>query len=573
MGPIRLTVWLLAGSALIACAADAPAPADPPAVIAEAPGLTTLKSLAVGRYVEGEDGLTMGWPGSGVEFVLPRGGDASVTLTGDGRGYMDLVVGGVSEIVDLEPGLQTLEVADDAAPGTRVRLTRRTEHYDTGLFTLHDVEGDVVPREPSGRILFLGDSITAGFGVAGDTAECANAPVLHAPLESYAMLAADRLDAQAQLIAISGRGVVHNWDYNPEPTMPAQIDFALPDRPETAQWDHSRFQPDVVVTTLGTNDWSAIDPGQQRFRDGYRDMLAALRERFPDAHIVTVAGPMLTGEQGAAIRDGADWAMAALDDPQISTLDTVVSDTGLTMSCNHHPGRQTMRDMAGHLAAHIAERTDLTDRPASARILPPDWMVADGKAHFAKRVDEIDGQPLVAGGTLLLGDSITEAWKWQPEQVDDVVHNHGVGWDVVEGLENRFPQYASLSPERILLKIGTNDLSNGHSPQRIAKGVRSLLAELRREFPDARIVLQSVLPREADMRPKIDRLNARYKAIADDMDIEWLDLTEAFSAPDGSLRAELTDDGLHLRPEGYAVWREEIGKHDARKGARGERDG
>ena len=564
MGPVRLTAWLFASSALIACSTEAPTPSDPPAVTAEAPGLTPLKSLAVGRYVSGEDGLTMGWPGSGVEFVLPDGGDASVTLTGDGRGYMDLVVGGVSEIVDLEPGLQTLDIVEDVGPGTSVRLTRRTEHYDTGLFTLHDVSGTVVPREPSGRILFLGDSITAGFGVAGDTADCLNTPVMHAPLESYAMLAADRLDAQAQLIAVSGRGVVHNWDYNPEPTMPAQIDFALPDRPNTT-WDHARFTPDVVVTTLGTNDWSAIDPGQQRFRDGYRDMLAALRERFPVAHIVTVAGPMLTGAQGAAIRDGADWAMAELDDPKISTIDTTVSDTGLTMSCNHHPGRQTMRDMAAQLAAHIAKRTDLTDRPASERILPPDWMVPDGKAHFAKRVDEIDAQPLVAGGTLLLGDSITEAWKWQPEQVDDVVHNHGVGWDVVEGLTNRFAQYASLSPERVLVKIGTNDLSNGHTPQRIAGGVRDLLEELQREFPDARIVLQSVLPREPAMRPKIDRLNRLYADVADDLGVEWLDLTGAFSAPDGSLRAELTDDGLHLLPEGYDVWRTELRAFEANR--------
>ena len=539
-----------------------------------------------GRYVESESGVIMGWPGSGLAFKLPAGGDASVTITDGGDGFMDLDVNGYTRLIDLEPGTNKYTLVEDAEPGTEVRLTRRTEHYDTGLFTINgldasqhysiDRSGDgeaiggvtahAIPLDYRANILFLGDSITAGFGVAGDTADCANTPIMHSPTESYAMMAADRLGADAHLIAISGRGVVHNWDYNPEPTMPEQLDFSLPDRPDSPEWDHSLFPADVVVTTLGTNDWSAIDPGQDRFREGYRDMLADLRERHPDAHIVSVRGPLLGGEQGAAIRDGSDWALEQLADPEISTLDMELSDEGLSYSCNHHPGRESMKDMAEQLAAHIAERTDLTDRSASERILPPGWMVADGKAHFAKRVEEIDSQPLVGGGTLLLGDSITEAWKWQPEQVAEVVHNHGVGWDVVDGLRARWPQYDSISPEQVLLKIGTNDLSNAIAPEDIAANVRGLVRDLKAEFPDARITVQSVLPRELSMKPKVDALNALYRDMAAQEGVEWLDLTDAFAGADGQLRAELTNDGLHLVPAGYDVWRQQVRAHNARMG-------
>ena len=545
---------LLLGTALLVACSDA---ATPDRFDTDLP--------VTGRYAVDDSGVTMGWPGSGLAFTLPDGGDAVVTLTDSGDGYMDLDVDGHTRTIDLEPGMESYTLVEDAAPGTEVRLTRRTEHYDTGLFTINDLDAQgAVPTRFDGNILFLGDSITAGFGVAGDTRDCANTPVMHSPTESYAMLAADRLNADAHLIAVSGRGVVHNWDYNPEPVMPAQIDLALPDRPEGPEWDHALFPADVVVVTLGTNDWSAIDPGRDLFRQGYRDMLTDLRERHPEAHIVSVRGPLLTGEQGAAIRDGSDWATAQLGDPQISALDVALSDDGLAYSCNYHPGRESMRDMAEQLAAHIAARTELRDRPASERILPPDWMVADGKAHFAKRVDEIDAEPLRAGGVLLLGDSITEAWKWQPQQVADVVHNHGVGWDVVDGLRARWPQYASLSPEQVLVKIGTNDLSNDIAVEDIASDVRALVRDLEAEFPDARITLQSVLPREVAMRDRVDGLNARYAAVAEELNVEWLDLTEAFSAEDGSLRAELTNDGLHLLPSGYALWRQELLDHNAR---------
>ena len=131
---------------------------------------------------------------------------------------------------------------------------------------------------------------------------------------------------------------MYNWDANPEAVMPAQLDFALPDHGELGLWDHSQFMPQVIVTLLGTNDWSVINPGQDQFRSGYRDMLKDLRHRFPDAHIVAVGGPLLDGEKGASIRDGIDWAMAQLEDANISSLDLTLYDGALKWSCNSHPG-------------------------------------------------------------------------------------------------------------------------------------------------------------------------------------------------------------------------------------------
>jgi len=511
----------------------------------------------------------MGWPGSGVAFSF-EGNYATIAVTDDGEGLMDLVVNGEHSVIELEPGKTIVQVGDGTFGTYHARLTRRSEFYDTGYFGISsptpisfggdEGKGFLSTKRSERKILFLGDSITAGFGVGGFTKSCGNTPALHAPLESYAMLAADGLNAEPQLIAISGRGVVHNWDANPAPVMPAQIDFALPDSPDTV-WDHAQFMPDVIVTLLGTNDWSVIDPGRDVFRAGYRDMLSSLLGRFPDAHIVTVSGPLLGGEQGAAIRDGIDWAMADLSDENISTLDLKLADFGYIWSCNSHPGQTSMKVMANDLMRHIKAVTNWDFVPIETQlsIQPPVILPPDGKTHFNKRVAEIAGLPQQDGGTLLIGDSITEGWRDTPFRqslLPKDVSNHGVSWDTSSGIIRRLPQILANTPDRVFIKIGTNDISLDRTVEEIAQDVRAIVLEIEDRHPGIEIYLQSVLPRESDKLPTIALLNQNYMRIAAESSATYIDLTDVFSAQDGTLQIDLTYDGLHLTDEGYAVWAE-----------------
>jgi len=420
--------------------------------------------------------------------------------------------------------------------------------------------GEFMPLPPRTRkMLFLGDSITAGFGVAGTTKACDNAPKLHAPLDSYAFLTADAFNADAHLIAISGRGVIHNWDANPAPVMPAQIDFALPDTPDV-KWEHAQFQPDAVVVLRGTNDWSVIDPGQAAFRAGYRDMLSALRANYADAHIVTVGGPLLTGKKGAAIRDGRDWALAELGDANMSSLEVELADYGVIWSCNYHPGITSMKKMANALTDHLEAVLgwEGEDIPMPLTIKAPSVLPEGGQAHFGKRLEEVSEKMPISSGTVLIGDSITEAWMWQADKetypFDLPVRNHGVSWDVTEGAVLRLPLVEPSAPEQIFIKIGTNDISLGVPLAEMETHFEALLAGLREQEPQAEIYVQSVLPREADKLEKIAAVNAMQSKITKKYDATYIDLTEIFAAPDGTLKAELTYDGLHLNDAGYAVW-------------------
>lgn len=516
-------------------------------------------------------GHKMGWPGSGMAFRF-EGKFAGLRIEDSGKGIMDVVINGAHSQLDLNSGSHFYPIVSSKKRNVfDVRVTRRTEFYDTGYFTMGspvyvaqegENQAEPIPFNLRDRkILFLGDSITAGFGVGGDTKDCQNIPALHSPTESYAMLTAEMLEAESHLIAISGRGVVHNWDANPAPVMPAQIDLALPDQPDT-KWDHSQFQPDVVVTLLGTNDWSVINPGQDRFRNGYREMLTGLRERFPKAHIVTIGGPLLDGEKGASIRDGIDWAMANLADENISTLDVTLSDAGLRWSCNYHPGRDSMKKIANALSAHIREIKGWEflplDLPAPHPIAPPDYMLPGGKAHFRERLIEIDAQPELFGGVLLAGDSITEGWRSQDIDLGVEVSNHGVGWDTVTGLKARLPQMLRHSPDKIFILIGTNDIGYKRDVQAMARELTDVIETLKRERAETEIYIQSVMPREQESLPYVNSINAAYRTAAERLNVNYIDLTPVFAASDGTLKAKLTYDGLHLNQKGYEVWAETL---------------
>jgi lysophospholipase L1-like esterase len=196
--------------------------------------------------------------------------------------------------------------------------------------------------------------------------------------------------------------------------------------------------------------------------------------------------------------------------------------------------------------------------PSPVAIDAPSVLPEAGQAHFKKRVEAISAEKPIASGTVLIGDSITEAWMWQRDAdtypFQRPVGNHGVGWDSTEGAISRLPLVEPSAPDKIFLKIGTNDISWGVSLADMAEDFDTLLSRLREQEPQAQIYVQSVLPRESDKLEKIARVNAMQADLTKKHGAIYIDLTDVFAQSDGTLRAEFTEDGLHLNDAGYAVW-------------------
>ena len=350
------------GTVIAACAAtaqdrDAQAPTARGTAAGEGPFPGGLVML--GRYAEQPDGARrLGWVGSG--FTLRADGPVAVTMTDSGGNRFDVFEGEGARVLTPQAGTHDY-VLGEAGVAQDVTLRRRSESISSGLTTIERVEADVAGpvQTPQRRVLFLGDSITAGFGVTGPDETCGYSVDTSSVQDTYAVMAADAFGADYHVVAISGRGAIYNYDDHPHPNMAAHVTMALPDTPGT--WDEALWTPDLIVISLGTNDWSTYDPGTT-FAGNYTGILVELAGTYPDARILSLTGPLLEGEQEQAIEDGVAEAIRRAGEIGVEarSVPLTLPAEGEVYGCSRHPNVRAMRHMADELIPEIEAETGWT---------------------------------------------------------------------------------------------------------------------------------------------------------------------------------------------------------------------
>lgn len=162
-----------------------------------------------------------------------------------------------------------------------------------------------------------------------------------------------------------------------------------------------------------------------------------------------------------------------------------------------------------------------------------------------------------SGGVAFLGDSITHGGRWDLLLPTASTRNFGISAERSEHLLTRLEPIIALQPKKLFILIGTNDLTKGVELPTIAQNVDQLIARLKQET-SSEIYLQSVLPRARKFAERIKSLNELYRTVAAKHAVQFVDLFPLFDNGAGQLRAELTDDELHLLGPGYDIWRKAI---------------
>ena len=161
---------------------------------------------------------------------------------------------------------------------------------------------DIMPTERSKQVIeFIGDSITAGFGVDHEKRKGEFSTRTENYSKTYAYLTAQALDAESYGIAYSGYGVVSGWTstgkINSENVLAKQYGKAvdcLSVGGVTPQWFFPSPLPDLIVINLGTNDHTYCTNKERRkeFEKAYKELLELVREKNPGVPIVCVLGDM-----------------------------------------------------------------------------------------------------------------------------------------------------------------------------------------------------------------------------------------------------------------------------------------
>ena len=163
---------------------------------------------------------------------------------------------------------------------------------------------------------------------------------------------------------------------------------------------------------------------------------------------------------------------------------------------------------------------------------------------------------------VFMGDSITEGWHLDQSFPGKPYINRGISGQTTPQMLVRFRQdVIGLKPKVVIILAGTNDVAENTgpmTPQQIEGDIVSM-AQLARANGIAP-VLCSILPSAEfhwhpglEPAPKIAAINQWLKAYAAEHHYVYVDYYDALKDAQGGLPPNLSRDGVHPLPAGYAI--------------------
>jgi len=230
------------------------------------------------------------WPGVEVRLRL-HGEGLQVSLDDTGPDWLQVEVDGQpTRGVQLQRGVQTLEVRMDRAGAHTVSFIKRTEAL-VGTIQYLDFEpenGHLLEMEHRKRLFqVIGDSMTCGFGNEASGPNDPFKPETEDAYQTYGLMAGRALDANVELIAWSGRKM---W---PDQTIGAIYDLDVPSDPSST-CDFRGEPPEAIVINIGTDDFRPGIPDEGEWTGAYKGFIGRLRSHYPKSFIFPTLGCMLS---------------------------------------------------------------------------------------------------------------------------------------------------------------------------------------------------------------------------------------------------------------------------------------
>ena len=192
---------------------------------------------------------------------------------------------------------------------------------------------------------------------------------------------------------------------------------------------------------------------------------------------------------------------------------------------------------------------------------------ANQDVYYVRRASLFEQLPVGKKDIIMLGNSLTDGAEWNELLNNRHVKNRGIVGDIVQGCYERMDPILKGQPKRIFILSGVNDVSHGVTGDSIARAMEKLIVLIKQRSPRTKIYLQSMLPFNNDVREwkllkgreqvVVDG-NRALEAVARRQQVTWINLYPLFVDDDGKLKAEYTNDGLHLMGPAYLIWADAI---------------
>lgn len=338
---------------------------------------TNVKLL--GRTTLMEDTLWLALSGAGVDFDF-TGKKLDITIVGDNaangaassQARFAIYVDGervIDQMLDEEEKIVTaVDNAESKTVNVKVIKLSETAMSTMGIKPIKLADGEKIApvAAKAHKIEFVGDSITCGYGVDDEVKENHFSTETEDVTKTYAYKTAQALDADYSMFSISGYGVISGYSSNGKKVESQQLpqfygklgfswnQFNGATAPNEVEWDFEKFQPEVIVINLGTNDdtYCKGDEKKQEYVDGYVAFIKQIREVNPDAEIFCTLGIM-----GAALYPSVEEACyyytKETGDEKIHSFKYKTQDGTLGYAADWHPTEATHQQASDELVAEI----------------------------------------------------------------------------------------------------------------------------------------------------------------------------------------------------------------------------
>ncbi len=165
---------------------------------------------------------------------------------------------------------------------------------------------------------------------------------------------------------------------------------------------------------------------------------------------------------------------------------------------------------------------------------------------------------------IFYGSSTVRLWTGLEQDFPDVKPiNAGFGGSTLAACAWFFERLiVPAKPRTLVLYAGDNDLGDNRHPEEVYLSFCALAAKIQRDLPNTDVIFVSIKPSPSRWHI-VEQIRAANRYIDDEINrlprFSFVDLTSVMLTPDGKPRRELYQaDGLHMNPDGYALWRREL---------------
>ena len=201
---------------------------------------------------------------------------------------------------------------------------------------------------------------------------------------------------------------------------------------------------------------------------------------------------------------------------------------------------------------------------ANAQLKKPIFPESLFSTYYYQRVSHFETLPKTKSDIIFLGNSISDGAEWSELFNDTRIKNRGISGDFTAGVLNRLDEISSRKPKKVFLLIGVNDLARNISTDSIFKNIMQIARYLKQETPSTKLFIQSLLPVNDTFKTfaghtskgeQIKSLNDNLKLNAATNLYTYIDLYSSFVDEGGKMDKKFTNDGLHLKGDGYLLWK------------------